>query len=477
MLLALTGPPQSLNPITDGSPALRPVTPLLFDSLLRANPETAQLQPGLAQAWQFSADGRQVTFSLPPNLAWSDGTPYTAADVAASLEATQHPALLKFSRISAATDQTLQLDFLEPDCAAVTSLALLPLLPAGQILSPAPAGSGPFVVAGQSDDGGTLRLAPNPHYAGSTPRLSEIELRFFSQRDLEIVLSEGAGAFSAIGPLEQRPATPPGFRELTYPAARAVGVAINFAPKNDPPLPEPVRRALHLALNRPAILAELLAGDAALPAGTLLPGHWAAATLSPPEYNPTEAARLLAEAGLRDGDADGWLELDGQRLELALRLDGTNRLHQRLGWLVSSYYRDLGLFARAESVPRDSVMDDLFTHDFTLAIFGWPILPDPDQRVFWHTAENEPGLGLNFTSYSNPALDSLMTDAATLPGCEEPARAAAYQPVQETLNSDRPVDFVLVPNQHLFVSERLYGLQPGPFAPFTWNAAEWYLEE
>lgn len=477
-LLGLPGPPKNLNPITDNTAALRPITPLLFNSLLRVDPETAQVQPGLALAWQFSADGRQVTFTLPPDLAWSDGTPYTAADVAASLQATQHPALLKFNRIAATNDQTLQFDFLDVDCAAVTSLGLLPLLPADQILEPLPVGSGPFVIAEQAADGRLLTLARNPHYAGTAPRLSEIELRFFSQSELEIVLSEGAGPFGAIGPLTQRPATPPGFRDLTFPAAQALGVAINYAPKNEPPLPEPVRRALLLALDRPAILSELLAGDGELLAGTLLTSHWAAnPTLSPPEYSPEQAAALLAQAGLRDTDGDGWLELNGQRLELSLRLDGTNRLQQRLGWLVSSYYRDLGLFARAESVPRDSVTDDLFTHDFVLAVFGWPILPDPDQRVFWHTDENEPGLGLNFTSYSNPALDSLMTEAAALPGCETSARAEAYQAVQETLNTDRPVDFVLAPNQHLFVAETLYGLRPGPFAPFTWNAAEWYLEE
>lgn len=477
-LLGLLGPPKNLNPITDNSAALHPITPLLFDSLLRVDPESAQVQPGLAQSWQFSADGRQVTFTLPPNLAWSDGTPYTAADVAASLQATQNPALLKFNRIAAANDQTLQFDFLEVDCAAVTTLGLLPLLPAEQILEPLPVGSGPFVIAGQGEDGRSMTLARNPYYAGTTPRLSEIELRFFSQSELEIVLSEGAGPFGAIGPLAQRPATPPGFRELTFPAAQMLGVAINYEPKNEPPLPEPVRRALLLALDRPAILAELLAGDAELLAGTLLSSHWAAnPTLSPPAYNPEQAAALLAQAGLRDTDGDGWLELNGQRLELSLRLDGTNRQQQRLGWLVSSYYRDLGLFARAESVPRDSVTDDLFTHDFSLAIFGWPILPDPDQRVFWNTDENEPGLGLNFTSYNNPTLDSLMTEAATLPGCEVSARAKVYQAVQETLNSDRPVDFVLAPNRHLFVAETLYGLRPGPFAPFTWNAAEWYLEE
>ena len=476
--LALVGPPPTLNPITNSAPALRPLIPLLFDSLLRVDPESAQVQPGLALSWQYSVDGRRVTFALPPNLVWGDGTPFTATDVADSLLATQHPALLNFSRITAPDDQTLIVEFLNIDCAAVTTLGLLPLLPANQIRGANPAGSGPFVVIDRPEDGRSLTVARNPYYHGLPPKLDEIRVQFFTEAELEIIVSEGAGRFSAIGPLSQPLVAPDGFSEFTYPAARMVGVAINDAPKNDPPLPGPVRRALLMALDRPAINAELLQGDGQLTPGSLLPTHWAAnAALSVPDYNPDEAASLLRRAGLHDSDGDGWLELDGQRLELSLRVDGTRPLQQRLGRLVSSYYRDLGLFSRAESVPRDSVIDDLFTHDFSLAVFSWPILPDPDQRIFWHSDQNEAGVGLNFTSYSNPQLDDLLAQAVSLPGCEPDDRAKIYASIQATLNRERPVDFVLTPNRHLFVAEPLSGVKPGPFAPFTWNAKMWTLKE
>jgi peptide/nickel transport system substrate-binding protein len=262
-----------------------------------------------------------------------------------------------------------------------------------------------------------------------------------------------------------------------YPAPQITYIAINYDPHNGNPLAPEVREALLLALDRDAILAEVLDGDGQLMASSLLPNHWAANdSLSSPDYDPDAARDLLAKAGLRDIDGDGWLDRRGERLELGIRLNGKNPLHQDLGWLVSSYYRDLGLFARAESVPIDSVVDDLFTHDFTLALFSWPLLPDPDQRLFWKSTENEEGIGLNFTSYNNPQVDELLDEAIAIPGCQSQNRAEIYSEAQSLLAQDRPVDFLLTPNRHLLVNNHLHGLQPGPFVGYTWNASEWYLD-
>jgi peptide/nickel transport system substrate-binding protein len=493
-ILGLVGQPKSLNPVTENNLALYELSPLLFDTLLQVDPQTAQLQPGLAQDWEYSNDGRQVIFHLPPNLKWSNGASLRAADVADSLEATQHPALLAFSDIGARDDETLVLTFLDIDCAAVTTLALLPLLSTAEITATAPMGSGPFIVSEWSANKRTLNLAPNPNYHGLTPYLDGLTIRFLQEDDVPIALSEGQ--FDVIGPIQlpivNADAWHPAellmadsplninnspFTIHTYPASQVTYIAINYAPHNDPPLAPQIRKALLLALDRNAILAETLSGDGQLMSASLLPNHWAANnSLSPPDYDPDTARDLLAEAGLKDTDGDGWLEQNGERLELSIRLNGKNALHQNLGWLVSSYYRDLGLFARAESVPFDSIVDDLFTHDFNLALFSWPLLPDPDQRLYWHSTENTEGIGLNFTSYNNPQVDELLAEGVAVPGCQPKARSEVYVEAQQILAQDRPVDFLLTPNRHLLVDNRLHGLQPGPFVGFTWNVYEWYLE-
>jgi len=475
-LVGLPGRLDSLNPITVNNAILQELTPLLFDSLLRVDPQSARLRPGLAQSWEYSADGRRVTFRLPDNLQWSDGTALTAADLAASLTATRHPALQAFSRIDAPGDDTLTLALAEVDCAAVTNLAVLPLLPSAEITATVPMGSGPFEVANWT--GRSLTLTRNPTYWGDGPLLDELIVRLLdSNDDVPIALSEGQ--FDLIGPL-QGPRTAldtAGFNELIYPAAQMIYLALNYDPKNGEPLPPKVRQAITLALDRPAILKELSPEDGQLLAGPLLPQHWAAsADLSLPDYDPEQARQLLAQAGLRDTDGDGWLDQNGERLELGIRLNGQNRLHQNLGWLLSSYYRDIGLFVRAEGVAFDSVVDDLFTHDFHLAIFSWPILADPDQRLYWHSIENTVGLGLNFTSYHNPRLDELLEKGVAVPGCEPGARAETYGAMQKTLAEERPVDFLLAPKRYLLVRDNFYGVSPGPFAPYTWNATEWYIQ-
>ena len=474
--LGLVGQPETLNPIIENDSALRELRPLLFESLLTVDPQTASLQPGLARSWTYAPDGRRVTFELPSNLAWSDGLPLTAADLAESIGATEHPALLAFSAIDAPDDTTLTLTFAAIDCAAVTTVGLLPLLRSAEITATAPTGSGPFRVENWSEDKQSLALTPNPNYRRSTPYLDELTIRFVRNNEVAIALSEGQ--FDLLGPIQLPITNPPApFSVLTYPAPQVIYLAINFDPENEAPVSPEVRQALRPALDREAILATALNGDGQLLAGSLLPSHWAAAELSPPAYDPAAARALLAEAGLRDTDGDGWLDQAGERLELSIRLNGENRLHQDLGWLASSYYRDLGLYVRAEGVPVDSLLDDLFTHDFTLAIFSWPILPDPDQRLYWRSNENREGEGLNFGSYNSGLLDDLLDQAVARPGCDPAARAEVVAGIQQTLAQDSPVDFLLAPNRHVLVGPHLHGVQPGPFAALMWNSSEWYVQD
>jgi peptide/nickel transport system substrate-binding protein len=476
--LGLIGQPQSLNPVIENDAALRELTPLLFETLLRVDPHTAQLQPGLAQSWRYAGNGKQVTFQLPANLSWSDGTSLTAATIVESLQATHHPALLAFEEITAPDDQTLTLTFSMIDCSAVTALSQLPLIPASQILDPTPMGSGPFMLADGFENHPNLTLIQNPNYHGQPPLLDGLIVRLIKESEAEIALSEGQ--FDAIGPVDAgilAHTAPENLIGITYRAPQIIYVAINFEPSNEAPVLPATRQALVLALDRAAILAEVLEGEGQLLAGPLLPDHWAAnQDLALPAYDPDAARALLDQAGLADTDFDGWLDQDGQKLELAIRVNGMNPLHQKLGWLVSSYYRDLGLLTRAESTAPDSVIDDLFTHDFKLALFHWPLLPDPDQRLFWHSRENEIGQGLNFTSYHNPQLDRLLNKGIRTPGCRPEDRLETYTQIQQILSQDRPVDFLMAPNRRIFVAGRLYGLDPGPFAPFTWNASLWFLQ-
>src|ERR1700722_16625284 len=73
--------PETLDPaLVLGIAEMRIVTSM-FEGLTRLNPKTAEPEPGLAQSWDMSPDGRVYTFHLRTNLVWSTGEPITAEDV------------------------------------------------------------------------------------------------------------------------------------------------------------------------------------------------------------------------------------------------------------------------------------------------------------------------------------------------------------------------------------------------------------
>ncbi|ABW27099.1 ABC transporter substrate-binding protein [Acaryochloris marina] len=54
---------------------------LIYEGLTTQNGLTGEIEPALAESWEFSADKLKIIFTLRPNLKWSDGTPLTADDV------------------------------------------------------------------------------------------------------------------------------------------------------------------------------------------------------------------------------------------------------------------------------------------------------------------------------------------------------------------------------------------------------------
>ncbi|MGH9750134.1 MAG: ABC transporter substrate-binding protein, partial [Candidatus Polarisedimenticolia bacterium] len=67
------------------------VARLLGDSLVDHDAQL-RIVPRLAEAWEWSADGRTLTFHLRPGVRFHDGTPLTAADVRFTFERVIDPA-------------------------------------------------------------------------------------------------------------------------------------------------------------------------------------------------------------------------------------------------------------------------------------------------------------------------------------------------------------------------------------------------
>lgn len=72
--------PQGLDPhVVTGVPENHLVR-ALFEGLAVKNPYTLEPEPGVAESWDISKDGKVITFHINPKARWSNGDPMTAHD-------------------------------------------------------------------------------------------------------------------------------------------------------------------------------------------------------------------------------------------------------------------------------------------------------------------------------------------------------------------------------------------------------------
>ena len=85
--------PQGLDPhVVTGVPE-HFIIGALFEGLATKNPYTLEPEPGVAQSWDISEDGRVITFHINPRAMWSNGESMTAADYVWSWQRLLSPAL------------------------------------------------------------------------------------------------------------------------------------------------------------------------------------------------------------------------------------------------------------------------------------------------------------------------------------------------------------------------------------------------
>src|SRR4029077_3158793 len=87
------GEPADLDPqVIQGVPEHN-IIKSLFEGLVIVHPKDLSPQPGVAERWEVSPDGKTYTFHIRPNAIWSNGDPVTAEDFVKSYERILNPKL------------------------------------------------------------------------------------------------------------------------------------------------------------------------------------------------------------------------------------------------------------------------------------------------------------------------------------------------------------------------------------------------
>jgi peptide/nickel transport system substrate-binding protein len=483
---------------------------MLYSGLTRLD-DHLQPQPDLAEAWAVSADGLTITFTLRPNLTWSDGTPLTADDVLFTYETlrawevqTGAQADLEdyVAAITAPTSQTVTL-IMNRRLAGVLADVAFPILPRHiwGYLGPRavqdvdllhnPVGSGPFMLRDRRP-GEALVLVPNPYYHGSTPFLGEIAFLVapdpqvaeaaVRQGDLHVAQLPRACCDS----LEQSPPRNP-IRLGYYPAPQYTFVAFNLnegAPMADPLL----RQAWALALDKDALVAESTNGmGIALWSPILAPSYAFDDTLPRPAVDLEAARRLIADAGWEDRDGNGIVEKDGKPLQVRLfvRADVPERITATL--LISETLGQIGMAVQVIPADFQSVIAAKLhpPYDFDALCMQWRNLgPDPDQFYLFHSSQAWQGADdtrenlYNFVGYRSTEADRLLVAGRDTYDPEQ--RRDIYVELQRLLAQDLPYYLLWGDPVYIAANARLT-TDEGPINLETpnlfWNVEKWYWGE
>ena len=70
-----------LIPMLAGDGASHAISGQIFDGLIAYDKNLSEFEPRLAERWEVSENGQQITFYLRDDVEWQDGEPFTARDV------------------------------------------------------------------------------------------------------------------------------------------------------------------------------------------------------------------------------------------------------------------------------------------------------------------------------------------------------------------------------------------------------------
>jgi len=249
-----------------------------------------------------------------------------------------------------------------------------------------------------------------------------------------------------------------------------------------------VRQALMYAMNWEALNQAALNGEGVQLASHVLPTSWAFdATVPLYEYDVEKAAALLEEAGWVDDDNDpatprvakGALYAeDGTLLAFTLETNTGNDSSEAIGTLLQEQWGAVGFDVDFQQIDFNILLDEFTgqTYDAVMLFWGFSFPDNPDDASANFLPSNDvPGSGFNVTSYNNPRVTEILTEANQVAGCDQTTRANLYKEMFQILRDDAP--WIWLDTSVIVVGAQT-GVQnwdPLPGLGVSWNEDSWIV--
>ncbi len=419
----------------------------MFDTLVFLDTD-GKLYPGLAESWDYSKDGKSITFKLRRGVRFHDGTSFNAEAVKFTFDSTVDPKLGSqaavdflgpYQSTTVIDEFTVRVNWKQPFAAALTNLSNPWLL---GIVSPtavkqkgdagfavAPVGTGPFkfvehvprvrTVLERNDQ---YNWAPKAYKHQGASRIRRLVFRIIPDASTRVAALERGeiDVADALPPIDVRRFK--GTPTFDVMVGDVSGIPFSYllntskAPTDD----VRVRQALILAADRAKVTDQVFFGVAKPAFGPITPttpGYWSGVEKLYP-YDLSKARQLLEEAGWKPGPG-GIRQKNGQPLEISL----LNYLQPELAVAVQAAVKDVGIKLDTERVTKARQDEAIINNDYNVGAIRW-VAVDPSVIGIPFYSRNIPQPGkfkFNWSRFGSPELDRLILEGDTT---IDPARRA-----------------------------------------------------
>ncbi len=521
---SLRSEPRSFNRWVDRTSPTVFMSHLMQSTLVRINRSTQEVEPGLAESWTASADNRTFTLTLR-EATWSDGTPFTSADVVFTFQAIYDPkagSILAGSLqvngqplvVTAPDARTVVIGFpgsFGPGIAILDNLILAPkhklqaalaagtfaqawgvATPPDQLVS-----LGPFVLA-RYEPGQRLVFDRNPRYwkkdaAGVVlPYLDQIVLEVVPDQDAELVRLQ-AGQIDML----QQQVRPEDIATLRPLVDQGKLQLLELGVGTDPDLfffnlrPErwakdprgswimrrEFRQAISHAVDREAFANTVFLGAGVPIWGPITPGNqqWFSPNVPRYSFSVERAKALLAGLGLANRDADEWLEDEkGTEARFTLLTFRGNTSLERSATVLREDLRPIGIAVDVVALEQGALIERMLKGDFESIFFFFSSSSfDPAMSPdFWLSSGSghiwNIGQATPATAWEKQIDDLMHQMTASVAPAE---RKRLFDQVQNIFAENLPAIHFVAPRMYIGVSSRVSSLSPSILRPqLLWAA-------
>jgi peptide/nickel transport system substrate-binding protein len=492
------GRPATLDPVTSNEMISLRLTELIFNGLVGIN-EKQEIVPELAEKWDISADSRTYTFFLRKDVTWhpkegEDPKPFTAEDVIFTYKIMMHPRTItplkvRYEFILAVEkldDYTVKFTLKRPilNALAKFSFKVIPkhgpsnslYLTRDDHFVQSPIGTGPYILKNITAEREII-LSANDNYFKGRPHIDKLIAKPFADQNImtQALMFNAIDMIVLVNPRDLPEIQ--GDKRLILQPYNALSYSFFGYNVRNPLLADKrVRKAFTHAVNRQEMLDSFFNGQGTIISGPFAPGSWAYnLDVQPLPFDPEKAKALLQEAGFSRG-ADGFMQKDGKRLALSLKvpIEKESEAVKRVVLAFKNYLKNIGADIKVEFKEWQAWKEEVFLeHNFDIIFAIWVFDDSADISSLFHSGE----IGAwknNFGGYSNLEVDGLINESKLTLDHEK--RRTINRKLHAILAEESPYTFLWTLTNYAAYHKKVRRVAIHPYKFFSY-ADDWFMEE